>query len=532
VNNEPLEQFLNRPVKRITEYNLLLQKLDESMFDWQMDSKHFHIASKLMGEIVSFFNICIHRKENIEKVLEIEQQITTFNSDELMINLAEEATRNELKNKGSENESKVKSKWMKHFQRIRLVKPSRCFVSEIEVVKVDADGYQRRMLILLSDVLLVCKKKAFLQRLDLLNVLSINTMEVRVVGKKKDMEKIRKLRKEINDQDKQISLYKANPLEGRFLFFIFTPDNTYLFDAQDADARRRFIMKLEGALAKKRDENIDKKEKDSNTGMQIALQNVQQLQDKIPEMKQQMDPQMIKKKQKVKMIVKKKKFVRRGIIENENNNRSSSPSQKQGKIARSINTSNLEKIKQSLTDLDNEQQKSPLSNQVNNDDNEQEQKITMSYMIQKSQSENMLQNLQIKMQSGRISPSLLSHRRSLSQGNEQDYEQVEYEEEVEQEQEIEVEELIPVSSSSSNQMNDDNNSDDINDLQRNCISPSLQNPFKPPKQPKLWQRLMNEWNIKWSNQQQCDEPKIDEQIPLLKQDSGSTSTNVSKEIDV
>ncbi|KAA6385478.1 MAG: hypothetical protein EZS28_018995, partial [Streblomastix strix] len=153
VNHEPLEQLLNRPVKRISEYNLLLQKMNESMFDWQPDSKHVHLASKMMEEIASFFNFCIHRLQ-----------------------------------------------WQKYFHRIRLVRPSRCFVSDIEVFQVDSNSYQRRFMILLSDVLLICKKKTFQQKYELMNVLNVQTLEYRLAGKMSDMEQLRKMRSEINQK--------------------------------------------------------------------------------------------------------------------------------------------------------------------------------------------------------------------------------------------------------------------------------------------------------------------------------------------
>ncbi|KAA6397448.1 MAG: hypothetical protein EZS28_007022, partial [Streblomastix strix] len=476
VNHETLEQFLNRPVKRITEYNLLLQKLDESMFDWQADSKHVSLASKMMGEISSFINFCIHRKRNMEKVLEIEQSISSSNPYPIMMKLAEEATRNDLKTKGANEEDKIRNQWMKYFHKIRLVKPSRHFVSQIEVYKVEADSYQSRSLILLSDVLLICKKKAFLQRLDLLNVLTVETLEFRIVGKKKDMEKIRKLRKEINDQvekekerqnkeeeeqelklketghasqimrtdvnkrkkrvklnfniwkkiqDQKKDLYESSTLQGRYLFFIFTPDNTYLFDAQKSDARRRFIIKLEELLAKKNEGKVEKNKKTAQTShlKQHKSKKQEQIITKQQESLIKTIPQTIKKKQNVKMMVKKKKLVKQNDQEKERNN------------------------------------------------NKDEQ-----------------------------------------------YKEVEYEEEVEVEQEIEVEELIPSSYLSSNKV--DEEQDDTNAPPPNCVSPSLSNPFRPPKQPKLWQRLLNEWKLNWNNQMLCDEPKIDDQIPLLKQLSG------------
>ncbi|KAA6358823.1 MAG: hypothetical protein EZS28_045650, partial [Streblomastix strix] len=137
VNHEPLEQLLNRPVKRISEYNLLLQKMNESMFDWQPDSKHVHLASKMMDEIASFFNFCIHRKGNLEKVFDIEQQIISYNPIPLMFSLSEEATQIELVKKQGQNLNnydimKIRLQWQKYFHRIRLVRPSRCFVSDIE----------------------------------------------------------------------------------------------------------------------------------------------------------------------------------------------------------------------------------------------------------------------------------------------------------------------------------------------------------------------------------------------------------------
>ncbi|KAA6377585.1 MAG: hypothetical protein EZS28_026888 [Streblomastix strix] len=295
VNHEPLEQFLNRPVKRISEYDLLLLKMNESMFDWQPDSKHVQLASKMMEEIASFFNFCIHRKGNLEKVFDIEQQIISNNPIPLIFQLAEEATQIELaKKKGLKLDKyeimKIRLQWQKYFHRIRLVRPSRCFVSDIEVIQVDSNSYQRRFLILLSDVLLICKKKKFQQKYELMNVLNVETLEYRMAGKMQDMEQLSKLKNEINSQienqkqlerkqqeedeeqmkiindtklvlkmdEKQKQLYSMNAIEGRFLFLLFTPTNTYLFDAMTSDARRRFITKLEGYV-KKQEESIQKK---------------------------------------------------------------------------------------------------------------------------------------------------------------------------------------------------------------------------------------------------------------------------------
>ncbi|KAA6373471.1 MAG: hypothetical protein EZS28_031002, partial [Streblomastix strix] len=205
VNHEPLEQFLNRPVKRISEYTLLLQKLNESMFDWQADSKHAHLASKMMDEIAYFFNFCIHRKANMEKVLDIEQQIVSYNPILLMLKLAEEATQIELaKKQGLKLDEyeimKIRLQWQKYFHEIRLVRPSRCFVSDLEVFQVDSNSYQRRYLILLSDVLLICKKKRFQHKYELMNVLNVETMEYRLAGKMQDMEQLNKLKQDINQQ--------------------------------------------------------------------------------------------------------------------------------------------------------------------------------------------------------------------------------------------------------------------------------------------------------------------------------------------
>ncbi|KAA6363759.1 MAG: hypothetical protein EZS28_040714, partial [Streblomastix strix] len=182
VNHEPLEQLLNRPVKRISEYNLLLQKMNESMFDWQADTKHVQLASKMMEEIASFFNFCIHRKANMEKVFDIEQQIMSYNPIPLMFSLSEEATQIELAKKqglilDKYEIMKIRLQWQKYFHRIRLVRPSRCFVSDIEVFQVDSNSYQRRFLILLSDVLLVCRKKKFQHKYELMNVLNVETLE-------------------------------------------------------------------------------------------------------------------------------------------------------------------------------------------------------------------------------------------------------------------------------------------------------------------------------------------------------------------
>ncbi|KAA6366159.1 MAG: hypothetical protein EZS28_038314, partial [Streblomastix strix] len=166
----------------------------------------------------------------------------------------------------------------------------RCFVSDIEVFQVDSNSYQRRFMILLSDVLLICKKKTFQQKYELMNVLNVQTLEFRLAGKMSDMEQLSKMRSEINqkienqkelerkqqDEDeeqmkiindtklvlkmdeKQKQLYLMNAIEGRFLFLLFTPTNTYLFDAMTSDARRRFITKLEGYVRKQVETN-DKK---------------------------------------------------------------------------------------------------------------------------------------------------------------------------------------------------------------------------------------------------------------------------------
>ncbi|KAA6384884.1 MAG: hypothetical protein EZS28_019591 [Streblomastix strix] len=144
VNHEHLEQFLNRPVKRISEYSLLLQKLNESMFDWQDDSKHVNLASKMIDDIASFFNFCIHRKVNMEKVLDIEQQIISYNPIPIMYKLAEEAIQIELaKKQGLKLDEyeieKIRLQWQQYFHRIRLVRPSRCFVGDIEVFQVDSN---------------------------------------------------------------------------------------------------------------------------------------------------------------------------------------------------------------------------------------------------------------------------------------------------------------------------------------------------------------------------------------------------------
>ncbi|KAA6384633.1 MAG: hypothetical protein EZS28_019840, partial [Streblomastix strix] len=421
VNHEPLEQFLNRPVKRISEYNLLLQKMNESMFDWQADTKHVQLASKMMEEIASFFNFCIHRKGNLEKVFDIEQQIISYNPIPLMFSLSEEATQIELAKKQGLNLDeyeimKIRLQWQKYFHRIRLVRPSRCFVSDIEVFQVDSNSYQRRFLILLSDVLLICKKKKFQQKYELLNVLNVETLEFRMAGKMQDMEQLRNLKNEINSQienqkelerkqqeedeeemknindtklvlkmdGKQKQLYLMNAIEGRFLFLLFTPTNTYLFDAMNSESRRLFISKLEGYV-KKQDENIQKK--------------------------------------------------------------------------------------------------------VEGDDQ---------------------------------------------------YEEIEYEEEEEIEQEIEQEELVPFTETSPIQDQnekeiykdkDDDNLDDTEIPPRNCVSPSLVNQFLPPIKPLLWARLLNDWQVNWKIQIEQDQPRPEEYIPLLKQDSGSKYYNIQQEPD-
>ncbi|KAA6388917.1 MAG: hypothetical protein EZS28_015556, partial [Streblomastix strix] len=442
VNHEPLEQFLNRPVKRISEYNLLLQKMNESMFDWQHDSKHVHHASKMMEEFASFFNFCIHRKANMEKVLDIEQQIISYNPISIMLKLAEEATQIELaKKQGLKLDEfeimKIRLQQQKYFHEIKLVRPSRCFVGDIEVFQVDANNYQRRYLILLSDVLLICKKKRFQQKYELMNVLNVETLEFRMAGKMQDMEQLSKLKQEINQQiknqkelerkqlkeyeeqiknindtklimkidinkrkkrmkqnqsiwqmikEKQKQLYLMNAIEGRFLFFLFTPTNTYLFDAMNSEARRRFITKLEGYV-KKQDENIQKKAEEDDQ-----------------------------------------------------------------------------------------------------------------------------------------------------------YEEIEYEEEQEVEQEIEQEELVPITETSPIQEQnekqidkdkdkDDDNLDDLEIPPRNCVSPSLVNSFLPPIKPVLWARLLNDWQVDWKIQIEQDQPRPEEYIPLLKQDSGSKYYNIVLESD-
>ncbi|KAA6353500.1 MAG: hypothetical protein EZS28_050973, partial [Streblomastix strix] len=111
------------------------------------------------------------------------------------------------------------------------------------------------------------------------------------------------------------------------------------------------------------------------------------------------------------------------------------------------------------------------------------------------------------------------------------YEEIEYEEEEEVEQEIEQEELDPITETSPIQdqkekeidQDKDKEEDNLDDLgipPRNCVSPSLVNPFHPPIKPILWARLLNDWQIDQEIQIQQDQPRPEEYIPLLKQDSG------------
>ncbi|KAA6312941.1 MAG: hypothetical protein EZS28_055840, partial [Streblomastix strix] len=104
----------------------------------QADSKHAHLASKMMDEIAYFFNFCIHRKANMEKVLDIEQQIVSYNPLSILLKLAEESSQIELaKKQGLKLDEleieKSKLRWQQFFRNIRLVRPSRCFVSDLEV---------------------------------------------------------------------------------------------------------------------------------------------------------------------------------------------------------------------------------------------------------------------------------------------------------------------------------------------------------------------------------------------------------------
>ncbi|KAA6386702.1 MAG: hypothetical protein EZS28_017771 [Streblomastix strix] len=141
-------------------------------------------------------------------------------------------------------------------------------------------------------------------------------------------------------------------------------------------------------------------------------------------------------------------------------------------------------------------------------------------------------------------------------------EEIEYEEEEEIEQEIEQEELVPIteaytiqdqtqqtnSNLNSNKQNkqnekgtdkdkdqDKDKDDDILDdpaiPPRNCVSPSLVNSFLPPIKPFLWARLLNDWQVDWKIQIQQEQPRPEEYIPLLKQDSGSKYYIVTQEPD-
>ncbi|KAA6387515.1 MAG: hypothetical protein EZS28_016960 [Streblomastix strix] len=122
------------------------------------------------------------------------------------------------------------------------------------------------------------------------------------------------------------------------------------------------------------------------------------------------------------------------------------------------------------------------------------------------------------------------------------YEEIEYEEEEEVEQEIEQEELIPITETSpiqdqnekeivQDQDKEEDNLDDLRIPPRNCVSPSLVNPFHPPIKPVLWARLLNDWQVNWKIQIEQDQPRPEEYIPLLKQDSGSKYYNIQQEPD-
>ncbi|KAA6384883.1 MAG: hypothetical protein EZS28_019590 [Streblomastix strix] len=118
------------------------------------------------------------------------------------------------------------------------------------------------------------------------------------------------------------------------------------------------------------------------------------------------------------------------------------------------------------------------------------------------------------------------------------YEEIEYEEEEEVEQEIEQEKRVPITEPNSIQNGkeiDKDKEEPLDDLgipPRNCVSPSLVNPFLPPIKPVLWTRLLNDWQIDWRKQLEQDCPLSEEYIPLLKQDSGSKYYNIQQEPDV
>ncbi|KAA6381534.1 MAG: hypothetical protein EZS28_022939 [Streblomastix strix] len=426
VNHEPLEQFLNRPVKRISEYNLLLQKLNESI------------------------------KANMEKVLDIEQQIVSYNPISIMLKLAEEATQIELaKKQGLKLDNydimKIRLQWQKYFHEIRLVRPSRCFVSDIEVFQVDSNSYQRRFLILLSDVLLICKKKRFQQKYELMNVLKVETLEFHLAGKMKDMEQLSKLKQDINQQ-----------------------------------------IENQKELERKQQEEDEEQLKNINDTNQILKVDVN------------------KRKKRMK--------------QNYNIWKNIKEQQKQLYLLNAIEGRFLFLLFTPQQEI-------------------QEFEKLKEIEIKK---ENEIENEQLN---------------ELQFGDDQ-YEEIEYEEELEVEQEIEQEELVPITKTSpiqdqSQQINsdlnlskqnnqnekeidkdkdkdkdkDDDIFDDPGNIPRNCVSPSLVNPFLPPIKPILWARLLNDWEVDWRIQVQQDYPQSEEYIPLLKQDSGSKYYNVMLESD-
>ncbi|KAA6379072.1 MAG: hypothetical protein EZS28_025401, partial [Streblomastix strix] len=469
VNHEPLEQFLNRPVKRISEYNLLLQKMNESMFDWQPDSKHVHIASQMMEEIASFFNFCIHRKANMEKVLDIEQQIISYNPISLMLKLAEEATQIELaKKQGLKIDKyeiiKIRLQWQKYFHRIRLVRPSRCFVSDIE--------------------------------------------------------------------EKQKQLYLMNAIEGRFLFFLFTPTNTYLFDAMNSEARRRFITKLEGYV-KKQDENIQKKV-EATFNPRSSISNIQQIQEQ-PLQRQIKNNPLLQK------IINKQEYQQRQLVkhqskqvQNKQQKENIENQQKEQKpILKSQIVKKMFKVKMMV-----KKKKKVLKSQINKDNDNKQKSIDLQNIELKEQE--MLEFNQQKQIKMKKDIEIVNNLQNDQQLGDDQYEEIEYEEEEEIEQEIEQDELVPITETSpiqdenQKEIDKDKEEDNLDDLgipPRNCVSPSLVNPFHPPIKPVLWARLLNDWQIDQEIQIQQDQPRPEEYIPLLKQDSGSKYYNIQQEPD-
>ncbi|KAA6362133.1 MAG: hypothetical protein EZS28_042340 [Streblomastix strix] len=130
------------------------------------------------------------------------------------------------------------------------------------------------------------------------------------------------------------------------------------------------------------------------------------------------------------------------------------------------------------------------------------------------------------------------------------YEEIEYEEEeeeeieyedveevkqyIEQEKRVLITEPNPIQNEKEIDKDKDKEEplDDLGIPPRNCVSPSLVNPFLPPIKPVLWTRLLNDWQIDWRKQLEQDYPLSEEYVPLLKQDSGSKYYNIQQEPDV